>query len=509
MSYDCNSVSKNRHKARSKAMLNGTYQPSDISGLLKFAADNYGERACIKWADGQQIYQKTYTEMYNDSISAARHIYSAVGKKRVHIAITGKTSYDYLTFFNGIFIAGCVAVPIGDSVPPEEAAELFTAADCSAVIFDESTENTVKETVSDEMTLIKITDRFSDGGAVLPESKPEECALIMFTSGTTGGKKGVMLTQSALITNVFFKEMSFEGGKTALNVLPLNHIFSFSCDYLKNLRDGVTVCLSGGAAGLYRSLLTFEPDFVRLVPVMTLALLKKIEIEQKRHPELSPREAGERIFGKNLRSIISSGAKLPADRAEEFEKAGVSVRQGYGMTEAGPRIAVPDGRTDAASAGAIVSFVKARIENGELQIKSPSVMTGYYKEPEETAKAFTPDGWLKTGDTGYITDDGILYITGRVKNLIILSNGENISPEEAENRLTGYPPIKEALVKEKNDMLFAEIYPEGEITDETAKQAAKAIAEYNSSVSSEREIADFSLRSTPFPRTESGKIIRT
>lgn len=484
-----------------------------VGGLLDYAAERYGSSPCIRWLDADDIRTKSYTELREDSLSAARVIYSLTGGKRRHIAITGKTSYTFLNFLNGIFLCGSVAVPFADGTPREEAAGLLAQADCEAVICDQSTVRNAEDAVRDtgkQLTVINVDDLpFTDALINLPEPDPEECALIMFTSGTTGKKKGVMLSSKALISNVFFKEMSFEGGHVALNVLPMHHIFCFSCDYLKNLKDGVTICLAGDPSQLYKSFLTFEPTVVRLVPMMTEGLLKKIRIMKKRDPELTPREAGERVFGRRLQSIISSGARLDPEKAAQFEEMGVTVRQGYGMTETGPRIAVPDGRTDAASAGAIISICEARIRDGELQIKSPSLMTGYYKDPEETEKVFTHDGWFRTGDTAVITEDRILYITGRVKNLIILSNGENVSPEEIEKRLLASPLVREVMVYAEKDRILAELYPDPDSESPvTEEQLRHVIEEYNAGAASEKEIARFTVRNTPFEKTSSGKIIR-
>lgn len=497
-------------------MEKGYGEVNTIGGLIDAAAEKFGPKACIKWLEGAEERMKTYEDLRNDSYRAAKVIAGAVGGRLCHTAMIGSTDYGFLTFLNGIFIAGHTLVPIAADASPDEIRELIRAADCECVVCDGGTALKTAEALAGSGLGVTILNRNAAEDIIpaesLPACDPDRCAMIMFTSGTTGKKKGVMLSSRALISNVMFKEMSFEGDHVALNVLPMHHIFSFSCDYLKNLKDGVTICLAGGPSNLFKAFAAFEPTLVRLVPMLTETLLKRTDIVRKHRPDLTPRQAGETVFGTRLRSIISSGAKLDPVKAARFEEMGVEIRQGYGMTETGPRIAVPNGKTDIDSAGAIISIVTPRIQDGELQIKSPSLMSGYYKDPEATAEAFTEDGWFRTGDTGYITEEGLLYITGRVKNLIILSNGENVSPEEIENTLTEYRAICEVIVRENEGRIEAEIYPDPDFagTDPDGIRAAveKAVEEYNGNTRSEKEIGAVAIRSTPFPKTSSGKIIR-
>ena len=290
-------------------------------------------------------------------------------------------------------------------------------------------------------------------------------------------------------------------------------IFSFSCDYLKNLKDGVCICLNSSLAALNEELLLFRPTVLRLVPTVADSLLRRVRILRKREPSLSPRAAAERVFGSGIRNIIVSGASYSAANDREFAEMGITVRQGYGMTETGPRIAVPDGRTCAASGGRIISICQVRLQNGEIQVKSPSLMTGYYKREEETRAMFTEDGWLRTGDLGRITPDNELFIIGRLKNVIILGNGENVSPEEVESAYFTEPLVAEIEVFEADGKIAAEIWPDeayarsAGITDIEA--AVRALVERkNKENIAAREIDCVFLRKEPLPKTETGKIKR-
>lgn len=485
-----------------------------INDLLKYSADRFGENACIKYVENKEVVTKTYNDMYADSLAEALYLCSEL-KPRSHIAVIGKTSYRFLTYYNAVFMCGGVAVPLGTDFSEEDIICCINKADVNAVIYDDSVAEKINRVgFAPGTKLINLSAEHPvPTVSELPEANPGDMAMIMFTSGTTGDKKGVMLSQDGIISNVLFKEMSYEGGHIALNVLPMHHIFCFSCDYLKNLKDGVTICLNGDPGNINENLLRFEPTVIRLVPMMIASLLRKARIIKNKYPELTEREAAERVFGRNLRSVIASGAYLDPALAADYEKMGISVRQGYGMTETGPRIAVPNGKTDFFSAGAVIDICEVRIENGEIQVKSPSLMLGYYKDDEATKAVFTPDGWFMTGDIGYMKPDRSLYITGRKKNLIILSNGENISPEEIEKKLGGDSAVSEVLVYGEKDRLTAEFYISPEYAAENGAEKAREhmeiiTAQYNAGVESTKEIANIKFRDTPFEKTSSGKIKR-
>ena len=212
--------------------------------------------------------------------------------------------------------------------------------------------------------------------------------------------------------------------------------------------------------------------------------------------------------------MIAGSAFLSQAVIDEFALYGITARQGYGMSECSPRITTSDfSENNKYSNGVIIGVDEVRCVDGEIQVKGPSVMKGYYKMPEETANAFTADGFLHTGDLGYIKDNHI-YLVGRRKNLIILSNGENISPEEIENKFADFTEVKEVVVYGENDKLIAEIYHDeaflGEKdVDEIRNILAEIVDKVNMQLNSDRAIYDFRIREKPFERTSTGKIKRT
>ena len=498
-------------------MVDTANEARTINGLLREAAAAYGDRPAIRFARNGEVREHSYRDLYRDSLrlcGALQRRFPA----GTHIALIGKTSYRYLVALNAVMMSGCTVVPLAADAPAEETVRLLRDADAAVIFYDDALRES--EHVFSACPLLQ--DRFALDAApeetlpapktVVPRETPEGCAAIIYTSGSTGVRKGAMLTSSAIVSNVCFKEMTFEGGHVALNVLPMHHIFSFSCDYLKNLKDGVTVCLNSRLSALGEELLLFEPTVLRLVPAIIDSLLRRVRILRKRDPSLSPRAAAERVFGRRLRNIIVSGASYSAANDAEFQEMGITIRQGYGMTETGPRVAVPDGGTCAASGGRIISICQVRLQNGEIQVKSPSLMTGYYKREAETRQAFTEDGWFRTGDIGRITEDNELFITGRMKNVIILPNGENVSPEEIELRYAAEPLVKEMEVFERGGHIAAEIVPDTEYAARQGLDTESAIRalvdEKNAADIAAREIEEICFRYTPLEKTETGKLKR-
>ena len=495
-----------------------------IGQLLKYAAERYGDKPAIEYMNGKETVSVSFRTLYENSRAIKRFL-NTVCYDRCNVAVVGKTDYNYITSMNAVFMSGKVFVPMSPDYDTDKLILLLKEADVEILFYDASQKERLDEiraACPEIRTCIDMsnTELYNALYAVFDVSRPyvegadpDDYAAILFTSGTTGSYKGVMLSSRALISNVWFEEMSYEGEHVTLNVLPMHHIFCLSCDYLKNIKDGVTICLNVELKNIYRNLLRFEPTVLRLVPMIIESLVNKVNITAARFPDLTPRQAAEKVFGRRLRNIIASGATLSPGLAHQFDAMGITIRQGYGMTETGPRISVPDGHTVCESGGRIISICKVRLQDGEIQIKSPSLMMGYYKNPEETQAVFTRDGWFKTGDIGEITPDNELFIRGRIKNLIILSNGENVSPEEIEKKYADEKLIKEILVYSEENEIAAEIFPnleyaaENGITD-VEEEIARIVGKINLLGETTREIGRIHIRSIPFARTASGKIIR-
>lgn len=502
---------------------------STVKELAKYAAEKYTDKDFCRFFRENEMHIKSYKEFCNDSLAVCRYIRS-VSLEKLHIAFIGKTSYEYIACLTGMIFSGNVVVPFAPDISVGEACELFNDADIEMLFCEEEFCAKAEEirkscpglrqiiSLGDWRWFERIFDVYSSESEYSHYSdideKPDECSLIIYTSGTTGERKGVMLSNRNLAANSCYKAYSMDNDDVSFSILPMHHVFCYACDVLKTLYDGGTLCLNGELINLYKNILRFEPTIMRIVPAICKSILTKIKISERKHPELTKREAAELIVGKNFRRMIAGSAFLSGAIIDEFEKYGITARQGYGMSECSPRITTSD-FSDVCkySNGKLLGIDEVRVVDGEIQVKGPSVMLGYYKKPERTAEAFTEDGFLHTGDLGYIEGEHV-YLVGRKKNLIILSNGENISPEEIENRFVDDGIVKEIVVFAEGDSIIAEIYPDDLLVqslgvEDVEGEIGKIVDRVNVSLNSDRQISDFRIRKTPFMRTSTGKIKRS
>ena len=502
-----------------------------VRELIDNAADKYEEKTFIKFVREKTIQERSYRTVQQHSMAVCRWIRS-ISKDRMHIAIISKTSYEYITCLTGILVSGNVAVPFAPEISVNEATELLKKTDIDLLLYEDEFSAKAEEIKSlcpflkaavnmgNEKSFEEIYSKYDGNSeyASLSDIKvdPEECAVIIYTSGTTGVRKGVMLSTKALVGNMMYTDYIsdiFNETDVSLSVLPMYHVYCFTGDYLKNLKDGLQVALNGNLRDIVQNLQLFEPRVIRVVPMIAQTLLKRVNAVISRNPGIEPNEAAKRVFGKNIKWLISGGAYLDPQLIAEYDKLGIFLRQGYGMTEAGCRISVPDENASFDSVGRVTDVCEARILNGEIQVKTPTAMLGYYKMPEATAEMFTEDGWLKTGDIGVLTEDNQLFITGRVKNLIILSSGENVSPEAIEKKFSDSGIVSEVMVYAENDRIVAEVYPNFDYVEENGIDDIDAVIEsivdsMNMTAKPSHVISVVRVRREPFERTGSGKIKR-
>ena len=361
-----------------------------------------------------------------------------------------------------------------------------------------------------ENVLTEILEKYDE--AQIYDIPSESLASIVYTSGTTGKAKGVMLTHGNLIDNAMCQDNESSTEDTLLSVLPIHHVYCFACDILLSLRYGATVCVNDAMMRIAQNLKLFRPTIILLVPMIAETILKQINAAAKAKG-LPAKAVAQAFFGGRLKGIYSGGAYLAPEIIKAYGEFGIPIAQGYGMTECSPRIATADFNNASmlGDVGAIVNGCEVKIVEGEIVVKSPSVMQGYYKFPEATAEALDADGWLHTGDLGY-AEDGRLYITGRKKNLIILSNGENVSPEELENKFAAIDLAAEVLVYAEEGYITAEILPNLEMCpdiDEAAAKLNEIIKEINTTLPSSKTIRRLRVRDKEFDKTTSRKIKRT
>ena len=341
------------------------------------------------------------------------------------------------------------------------------------------------------------------------EPKPEDLATIMFTSGTTGKSKGVMLTHRNLAENATALDMGYEPGMVVMSVLPIHHAYCLSMDILKGTSIGATICINDSLLRVAQNIKLFEPNMILMVPLMVETLAKKLE-EAALIPAVIVKA---KVFGKQFHTICSGGAYLNPKYIDLFKRYGITILQGYGMTECAPVISTNcNNMSKAGSVGKCMPNCEVKTVEEEIWVKGTSVMQGYYQMPEETAQTLE-DGWLKTGDLGYVDEEGYLFLTGRKKNLIITPNGENVSPEEIENKIGEKRLVQEVLVRDSEGVIEAEIFPDLEYVAKkkiknVQAELQKIIDEYNSTAPLYKRIFKLQVREQEFEKNTTKKIKR-
>jgi long-chain acyl-CoA synthetase len=372
-------------------------------------------------------------------------------------------------------------------------------------------------------------------------------AAIIYTSGTTGAAKGVMLSHNSIVSDAVAacRYVYFQGSN--MLVLPLHHSFAFTAAVVAVLIEGSEICINKSLKNVLTDMVKYKPHNMFLVPLFVETFYKKIwESAKKKGKDKMLKKLVAvsdmllkvgidlrrtlfksilQAFGGNLKLIVCGGAPLDATYVKGLRSFGINVLNGYGITECSPVVSVNrnnyyrDG-----SVGLVLPGVDVKIEqpneygHGEIYVKGDIIMLGYYRNEQATKDTFDSE-WFKTGDLGFVDADGFLYVTGRIKNLIILSNGKNISPEELELELLNIPLIKEIIVRQEisakgcSDVIIAEIFPDNDVAvsqgaDNIKECIDQAIADFNKNNPPYKRIQRIILRDVEFPKTTTKKIKR-
>ena len=496
-----------------------------LRDIVKYSAQNYGEQAAYRYKVKKEIEDKSYNEVNKDSMAISRMM-EDFGMKGKHVAIIGTTTYQWIISYFGVVNSASVAVPIDAQLPADAICELLVRADVEMLIFDEIRADVaaaVKSACPEVKYIISMqAEEEKDGilswkelvakyqGEYETKIDPDQLCTILFTSGTTGKSKGVMLSHRNLSDNATCLDMKIPVGTVSMTLLPINHVYCLTMDIIKGMFIGATVCINDSIMHVQKNMKLFQPELILLVPLVIESIYAKLKAAGNLLPK---KMIAKQAFGGNLKTICSGGAYLDPDYVEKFAEYGITILQGYGMTECSPVISNNlEWENKVGSVGKLLPNCEAKVVDEEIWVKGSSVMMGYYKMPEETAETLE-DGWLKTGDLGYIDEDNFVYITGRKKNLIILANGENVSPEEIENQICKSDLVKEIIVRDKEKVIQAEIFPDYEyakkkrIHDIPAK-LQEIIDEYNSSAPVYKRVLDLVVRETEFEKNTSKKIKR-
>lgn len=503
-----------------------------IRDILEESAKKFADIKAVKWLKKKDILDRSYQELLEEVIAVRKGLL-AEGFQKKHISLIGVTSVEWIESYLGVITGSAVAVPLDAGLPAEDLIDLINRSDSEALFLSPKGKALLdgiltacpkvkkiwllqeeKAEESDErissLGELKAAGKKNDADADKPDA--EDVATIIFTSGTTGKSKGVMLTQNNLATNVISVAYSKEPGTVMLSVLPIHHVYCLVMDWLKGFSLGATICINDSLLHMVRNMGIFKPNVILMVPMMIETIYKRLASADASIPK---KVIADNVFGGNLEIIFIGGAHLDPYYIDQFAEYGVEIYEGYGMSECSPVISsnLPEDHK-AGSIGKPLCNAEIAFENGEILVKGSSVMKGYYQMPEETAETLK-DGWLHTGDKGYLDEDGFLFINGRVKNLIILSNGENISPEEIENKLALDALVGEVIVTGEDNGLTARIYPDQDVVaakgleEEAIRAALQAfLDQYNKDQPTYRQITGLVVRKNPFIRSSTKKIKR-
>lgn len=559
---------------------------ASIRDLLDYAASAYGDTILYRYfTQGSEIGEISYRD-FRSQVDSLGTALAARGLRTSKIAVLAESRPEWMLTFFAVICGGGVIVPMDKELQEDQICNFLDRAGAEAIFCSHRYAEKLKARREELPTLRYIFDfdaapgedgeaddedfshlllkgdlLISDGyveytKARFDTSKP--CTLL-FTSGTTGTSKGVLLSQDNLTACVYhsLNMVNIHRGDVLFSVLPLHHTYELVCAQLGGLGIGATICFNNSLKYFLRNVKIFRPTAMILVPLFLTTIYKKIceEIHKKNRDRLVKNAIAVTkalckvkidlrgvvfsevtgALGGRLKNIICGGAPMDPELVDRFGEFGIKVCQGYGISECSPLVCVVPytamkfGSVGLPAYGTQVKVVQTEDGEreqdappyaiGEICVKSEQVMLGYYEDEEATAAAFNNEGYFRTGDYGYLDEEGYLYITGRKKNIIILSNGKNVYPEEIEESLYRIELIKECVVLARKqegaeeEVITAVIYPDYDklqgLSDEEVISAIKAeVTKVNKQLPVFKQIRNIELRKTEFEKTTTQKIIR-
>ena len=548
----------------------------DVNDELSYIK-SHGDKVCFKYFENGSLLEMSYTQVY-ESICKAAAAFDKLNLVGRRVAVIGDTSPQWLCTYIGALAAGVVIIPMDKELAVPEIEKFLEMVEAEAIVYSKSFNEKLAGVVgahsslkffipmiSDEATsdnvipfseFIKLgEENLASGYVVNKVQNTDVMCEMLFTSGTTGTSKCVMLCQKNIFAAVrsAIQSVCFTSDDVLVSVLPVHHTYELMC-LLAAFCFGITVCINDSLRHVMKNFALFKPTGLVLVPMFLNTMYKRIWSEAERTGKAKMLKAALGAsrgmmkvgidmrktlfksvldeFGGRLDHIICGGAKLNPDLIVAFEEFGISVFEGFGITECSPLVSVtPYYARKLGAIGPAVPSCKVRIDPngeetpegypmGEVQVKGDNVMLGYYNNPEANADVFTNDGWFRTGDVGYLDDEQYLYLTGRIKFVIVLENGKNVFPEEIEEYLDTIDTISEVCVigRKSRDgdevVLTAVVYPDfskfpKDVDDEIVKETIrKAINATNKRLPSYKQIKAVEIRKTEFEKTTTKKIKR-
>lgn len=560
---------------RLKKKYHKTDDLTNFKELLCRGATLFKDRTAFKLKnENKEIYDVSYEKLKNDVTALGTFLINK-GLAGKRICVIGRNSYKWCISYLASSIVGIV-VPIDKELHSEDVVNFMNVSETSAILGDDKILDSIhslKDTINNKDTLfIKFDAKknnqflsfdlgFNNGYSLIEagntdfekvEVNPDEMKILLFTSGTTGNAKGVCLSHRNICSNILsiYGIVKVRKNDLFLSILPIHHTYECTIGFLLPLYGGASIAFCDGLRYITNNINEYHPSVVLCVPLLLENMHKKIiKSINSGLPEKYKKENAnpflnlpffmrpivkskvKNSLGGRIRVFIVGAAAMNPAIIKDFDSLGLRTLQGYGLTECSPLVA---GNTDyfskSDSCGLPIPEVEYKIDSpneediGEIIVKGPNVMLGYYNNPEETNKVLI-DGWFHTGDLGKIDADGFLYITGRCKSVIVTKNGKNIYPEEVEYYLNDNPLISESLVsgiqKDNDDETYvnAQIFPNIEAIKEALKgsvpskeEISKIISDVVQSVNSKlpnyKHIKSFIIRDEEFEKTTTKKIKR-
>lgn len=492
----------------------------NINEYQRYIVEKYADRVAYRFLHGNIIREITYKNFVGKTEGIAKEL-KDLGAKRSKIAIIGKTSYEWFAIYLGILASDNIVVSMDAKLMQNQKEDILKEADVDYVFYDGLTDVELEGLRNQCKTVKQLYDMKTFVRNVEPQPLPkddraalDETAQYMFTSGTTGESKAVIITNRNVLSVINFQNMNpFEEKGIFLSVLSIHHCYELSC-HLSALENGYTICINDKIESIVENIKRFQPDLICLVPAILEEILRKLKdwIKTEGISSLEgtmPEEVKkhfESIYGSNVKRIVCGGAPLRSELSREASYFGILPAHGYGMTEMCGHTTMNMNTLEKPDSVGIPFRKDVHIKiavDGEILVKGPNLMKGYLNQ--DSSSLYTDDGYFKTGDLGRMDEDGYLYITGRKKNVIILSNGENIYPEELEIYVSALPGVRQAVVFQWENQIAAMFYT-GEFAD--TSKIEQAVQELNRKLAAYKRITKIFYRHTPFSVTPSGKIRR-
>ena len=559
------------------------YEPRIIKNyreMIEYSVKNYADKVAYKYKKNGDLkhveyVEKTYEQVGKDIKAFATALLNQ-GLEHKKIVLIGNNRYEWCVSYLAVTSGNMIIVPLDKALPGNEIENLVTRSEAEVAIFDKKYVEVMKKLKRDTNVNLQMlicmdnikdneVEKFSsllqNGEELLKngderyekvEINPEKMSIMLFTSGTTNVPKAVMLSQKNVCANLsdFASWVKLYPTDTLLSFLPIHHTFECTVTFLYGFYSGCTVAFCDGLKYIQKNLAEYKVSVFVAVPLVLETMYKRIQkaIRDQGKEKLINRmikisngllkckiNLRKVIFkqildnlGGNIRLVLYGAAPMDKETIEGFNNFGIELVQGYGLTETSPVIAAEsDKEKKPGAVGLALPSLNVKIDNpdengeGEILVKGPSVMMGYYHNEEENKKAFV-EGWFKTGDYGYITEDGFIYVTGRKKDIIVLRNGKNVYPQEIENLINKIPYVTESLVyqreKDKTDtMLCAKIVYDkdlikealGEKTEKEYKDSIwEKIKEINKELPVFKHIKNITITTEPLIKTTTQKVKR-